>query len=146
MLLGRSILLRLPTFAPDGALGSARWDAKQSQVLGNLRAPVTQRRLLDIQTNTLLTNGLQDEVNMRMRLIGVQDKRVPMLKCKLLAREVAHRRQHFVRWRSGRHREHKLVNQLRRLPASRRSQVSLTPHIIDIEIPVLKNRLSDSSL
>jgi len=51
-----------------------------------------------------------------MRLVGVKDEGIAVLEGKLLAREVARRREHPFRRRAGRHREHDLMDQFRRPP------------------------------
>ena len=53
--------------------------------------------------------------------------------------------EHFARWRSGRHREHELVDQLRWLSALGGGKGCLSVDIIDIEVPVVQERLSDSA-
>jgi hypothetical protein len=52
---------------------------------------VAQRRLLDVQAHTLFVDGLQHEMDMRVRFVGVQDEGVPVLTPKLLSCEVSHR-------------------------------------------------------
>lgn len=65
-----------------------------------------------------------------------------MLAPKLFARKISHRSQHLVRRRSGRHREHEFMDQLWRLFPVGAGEGCLTTHVIDVEIPVIQQRLS----
>src|SRR5882672_12544576 len=76
----------------------------------------------------------------------MQNERIPMLQGELLPREITNGSQHLGRRCARRHREHELVNKLRRLPALRRFEIALSTRIIDVEIPVLDQRLADSAL
>ena len=55
-------------------------------------APFPQRGVANIQTHPLLTHRLDDDVHMRMLLVGVEDHRVAVLQRKFLLRKLAHRR------------------------------------------------------
>ena len=91
----------------------------------------------------LFANGLHDHVHVGVRLIGVQHHRVAMLEPEFLPRKVLHRRQHLVRRCPRRHREHELVNQLRRRSTRPRLKVGLTPMLFQIQIPVFQQLLLD---
>jgi hypothetical protein len=81
---------------------------------------------------------------MRMRFVGMQDERKAMLQGELLPREISNSSQYLVRRCARRHREHELVNKLRRLPAVGRLEIALSTRIVDVEIPILDQRLADS--
>lgn len=81
-------------------------------------------------------------MDVRVRFIRVQGERISMLTPELLAREISRRFKHLVGWRSGRRREHEFMDQLGRLSTFRRGECCLTPHVVDIEIPVIQERFS----
>lgn len=54
-----AVLLRLSRFTTHCAFGCVGLNAEQSQVSGELRPPVTKRRLLDVQSYALFTYGLE---------------------------------------------------------------------------------------
>jgi hypothetical protein len=57
---------------------------------GECFAPFTERRLADMEPFALLADGLHDNVYVRMWLIGMKGKGVPMLGCIFFLGEVAH--------------------------------------------------------
>src|ERR1035438_7995208 len=82
-------------------------------------------------------------MDMRMSFIGMQGEGVPVLTPEFLTREVSHRSQHLARWRSGRHREHEFMDKLGWLSAFGDGEGCLTPHVVDVEVPVVQQRLTD---
>jgi hypothetical protein len=79
------------TLTSHCTLCGIRRHAQSTQVTRELRPPVPQGRLLDVEPHALLAYGLEDQMHMRMWLVRVQHHRVPMLPIEFLAREVAHR-------------------------------------------------------
>jgi hypothetical protein len=79
---------------------------------------------------------------MRMGFVGMQNEGIPVLAPELLPREVANRSQHFVWCRSRRHRKHYLMNELWRLSAVRGTECFLSPHVVDIEVPIVQEVIS----
>jgi len=77
-------------------------------------------------------------MHMRVRLVGMKYESVPVLTPKFLPCEVSNRSQHFVRWRSGWHREHELLDELGRLSARRGGEGGLPSHVVQIEVPVVQ--------
>src|SRR5262245_18987420 len=75
-----------------------------------------------------------------MRLIGVKDEREAVLEGELLARKVARGLEYPLRRRTGRHRKHDLVNELRR-PSGTGCERRVPPVLIQVEIPVLDQPL-----
>src|ERR1035441_8479182 len=82
-------------------------------------------------------------MDMRMSVIGMQGEGVPVLTPESLPREVSHRSEHLVRWRSWRHREHEFMDQLGWLSSFGGGEGCLSPHVVDVEIPVVQQPLSD---
>ena len=87
--------------------------------------------------------GTDDQVHVRMGLVGVQHHRVAVLERELLPREVAARRQQPFRRRPGGHRQDDVVHELG-LPAT--APLHRPPAVepgIDLEIPVLDQLCRD---
>src|SRR5580658_1464661 len=103
---------------------------------------MTQRGLLDVQAPTLFVDGLQHEMDMRVRFVGMQDESVPVFTPKFLSCEVSHGSQHLSRGRPRRHREHEFMDQLGWLSAVRCGEVGLATYIVEVEIPVVQKVLS----
>ena len=81
--------------------------------------PLPKCRLANVESPALLAHGLDHEVDVRVVLVGMEHHRVPMLQCKLLTRKVPAGRPQFLRRGPVGHREHNVVNDLRRLPSGR---------------------------
>ena len=87
-------------------------------------APISQELLVDVQPPAELTLGLDDQMHVRLLLMGVQDHRVAVLR-EFLAGELPRSGQNLVRGRGRRHGKHDVVNKLRRLVApARRSSAA----------------------
>jgi hypothetical protein len=106
-----------------------------TQVVREFLAPLTQVGLADIQALALLADRLDDHMDMRMRLVGMECHGVAVLERQLLATRPLRREQNLVRRRSGRHRKHQFVNQLRR-PLTLHSAKSRLA-FRQIEVPIL---------
>ncbi|MGC2463249.1 MAG: hypothetical protein WA446_20115 [Steroidobacteraceae bacterium] len=91
----------------------------------------------------VFADGLQHYMDMRMSFIGMQGEGVPVLTPEFLTREVSHRSQHLARWHSGRHREQEFMDELARTSAFGGGEGCLTPHVVDVEVPVAQQRLTD---
>ena len=85
-----AILLGLPVFSTHFAFSGVCLDAKQSKISGEPRPPMPKRRLLYVQTDPLLAYSLQNQVDMRMRFIGVKHHRISVLEPKLLPGKIPH--------------------------------------------------------
>ena len=60
--------------ATNGALRSVGWDALLSQMAGKLLAPVTKGSLLDVEANTLLADGFEDDVDVGVGLVSMENE------------------------------------------------------------------------
>jgi hypothetical protein len=85
-----SVALVDPSLTANGSVGCVRFDALLSQVPCKLMAPVPQLCFSNVQSTPLLAYRLYDCMDVGMRFIGVQYKRVSMLERKLLAQEVSY--------------------------------------------------------
>src|ERR1700722_8206227 len=101
---------------------------------------MAQGSLLDVKAHTLFADGLQHQMDVGLRFIGMQYEGVAVLTPKFFPREVSYRSQDLVRWRSRWHREDELVNDLGRLSAFGAGEVGLSTHVIDIQIPIVRQR------
>ena len=78
-------------------------------------APLPERSFAKVQPLAVFASGLENQVDMRMRLIRVQSHYITMLERKLIAGEVPHRRLDLLGRRTGGHRENEFVDQSWRL-------------------------------
>lgn len=74
------------------SLGGICRHTESAQLVSELQAPVTQGGLLDIEPHALLADGLEDQMHMGVRLVGVQHHRVAMLPMELLPRGILWRK------------------------------------------------------
>src|ERR1700688_3069502 len=88
--------------------------------------PFSHRRLAYIQPLTMLPHRFNDDVHMRMRFVGMQDKCVSVLQRELLASEISRGLQNPARRRPRRHRKHEFVNELGGCSTTRSREVGLT--------------------
>jgi len=145
---GRSIDPRLAVLmlrAPDGAFGRIRLHPKIAQVSSKVAPPLPKCRLVNIQPLVPLAHGLYDDMYMRVPLVRMHGHRVSMLRSELLSSELLHRLVELVGRCALRHREHQVVDKLRRLATGRNSALGVTAALIDLEIPVLQ-QLSPETL
>jgi len=113
-------------------------NTQRSQMARKVMPPAAQHRLLDVQASAVFAEGFHEYMDMRMGLIRVQHQGVAMLQRKLLPREVPDRFEHLVRRRSGRHREHQLVYESRRLTPASTASVKVLPVAAARQLPVLQ--------
>jgi hypothetical protein len=111
-----------------------------AQKTGVRLAPVAERGFADMKSIALLVDRPDDNVNVRMGLIGVQGQSVSMLGSVLLPSKVADRRQQFVGRGSRGHGEYDLVHQLRGLAAHTRQMGNAASECIQIKLPILDQR------
>src|ERR1700722_15818125 len=107
---------------------------------------MTESRLLDVQAYALFADGLQHKMNVGMILIGMQGKRISVLTPEFFPRQVSSCVQHFFWRRSRRHGEHELMDDFGRLSSFGGCETRLPARFIDIQIPILKKRFSNSPL
>jgi hypothetical protein len=105
---------------------------------GEFLAPLSQRRLSDVQPFALLAHGFNDDVNVGVALIDVKGHGVPVREGKLLLRKPSDSLEKLV-WRGTcRHGQHDVMDQLGRLATgSPRIQGSRLLGV-KIEAPVLE--------
>src|SRR5580700_1461340 len=106
---------RSARLSANGALGRVRGYSNGPKMRSELPAPAPERRLADIQPLALLANSLDHQVDMRVILVGVQHHRIAVLECEFLPGKLAARCQELPWRRARRHRQHDVVNELRRL-------------------------------
>jgi hypothetical protein len=66
-------------YAADDPRRRIGGNANPSQVARECLAPISECRLADVQASALLADRLDDHVDMRMRLVGVQKARTSRL-------------------------------------------------------------------
>ena len=91
----------------------------------------------DIESLALFTHGFNDDVNMRMRLVGMKRHDVAILQRKLFTAEISDSSKDLIRRRPGGHREHQLMDQLWRRTAAGGGETGLAPVLVQVEVPVL---------
>src|SRR5271167_2418159 len=74
-------------------------------------SPFPQGGLFNVQTLPLIACGLDEHVDMRMRLVRVQSHHIAMLECKLLPGEIPYRRLYLLGRRPGGHGEYELIDE-----------------------------------
>src|ERR1700722_17081366 len=74
-------------------------------------SPLPERGFANVQPLAVIASGLENQVDMRVRFIGVQSHHIAMLKCKLLPGEVPHRRLDFFGRSPGGHREYEFIDE-----------------------------------
>lgn len=79
-----AVLLRLSALPAHRTIGRVRRNVELPQVACELRAPMPQSPLLNVETYALLAHGFQHEMNVGMVLVRVQDERVTVLAPELL--------------------------------------------------------------
>ena len=101
-------------------------------------SPLPERGFAKVQPLALIASGLENQVDMRMRLIGMQSHHIAMLESELLPGEIPHRRLDLLGRRSGRHGEYEFVDQSWRLLWLIGGQIDLAALLDQIKIPILQ--------
>jgi hypothetical protein len=81
-------LFRPPTRGPRGSFSR---DTLRAQQTSELLAPFTEHRLANVEIQTVLGSRLHDDMNVWVRLVGMERKGVAMSIRKLLPHKIAHR-------------------------------------------------------
>jgi hypothetical protein len=76
------------TIAAHRSLGGVCLHPMGAQMSRELLSPLPKSCLSDIEPDSLLAHSLHNHMDMRMRLICMQDHRVPVLERERLSREV----------------------------------------------------------
>ena len=100
-------------------------------------SPLPERGFAKVQPLAVFASGLENQVDMRMRLVRVQSHHIAMLKCKLLPGEIPHRRLDLLGRRSGGHGEYEFIDQSWRLLRLIGGQIDLAALLNQIKIPIL---------
>jgi hypothetical protein len=108
-----AIVLGDLSVASDSAFGSVRLDALGAEVAGEVAAPRAKGFLPDVEAHALLTDGLDHQVDVWVRFVGVKRESVSVFVSELFAREVAHGRENFFRRCAGGHGEDELMDEFR---------------------------------
>ena len=101
-------------------------------------SPLPECRPADVQPPIVSTQGLDDQVHVRVPFVGIKHHRVAVLESKFLPGEVLDRGQYLLRRRPRRHREHKLLRQLRRVARAAGLQIRDMTVLVQIQIPVVQ--------
>ena len=110
-----------------------------------LPPPVAKCRFADIESDTLLTQGFDDHVNVRIALMRVQRHRIPVLKRESIPCERPHRRLEFVSWRAPRHGEDEIVHELGGLTSVRDGSIGVAATDAQVQIPIVQQIVLKSS-
>ena|ERR1700733_12634527 len=97
-------------FTTNEARGGIGRDPVRSQMRSEPGSPLLECRLFDMQSLSVFAHRLQQDMNMRVRLICMQHERVAMFECKLFSQEVSYGIQNLFGRRPRRHREHQFMN------------------------------------
>src|SRR5580692_792749 len=106
-------------------------------------SPLPERGFAKVQPLAVFASGLENQVDMRMRLIRVEGHHIPMLERKLLPGEIPYRRLDLFGRRSGGHGEDEFVDQSLRLLWLIGGQIVLVALLDQIKIPILQESLPD---
>jgi hypothetical protein len=101
----------------NGASSSVRGNPLGPQMGCELLSPAPKRCLADVQPPSILTDGLNHKMDVRVILIGMQNDRIAMLECEFLSGKLSARCQEFCGRRARRHRQHHVVNEFSRFAA-----------------------------
>src|SRR5579863_5460599 len=101
-------------------------------------SPLPERGFAYVQRLAFIASGLENQMDMRMRLIGMQSHHIPMPKCELLSGEIPHRRLDRLGRGPGGHGEYEFIDESRWLLRLIRRQIDPSPFLDQIKIPILE--------
>jgi hypothetical protein len=103
-----------------------------------LLPPLSQSGFANIHPHPLLAHRLDDDMHVRMFLVGMKDHGITVLQSELFLRESSHCGEELFSRSARRHRKDEVVYEPRRLATLRDGDGSLASMYIEIEIPAVR--------
>jgi hypothetical protein len=101
-------------------------------------SPLPERGFANVQPLAVIASGLENQVDMRVRFIGVQSHHIAMLEPKLLPGEIPYRRLDFLGRGPCGHGEYEFIDESWRLLGLIGGEVELSALLDQIKIPFVQ--------